>query len=111
MILIARLLLIALTLLVVGEYITGIELAGPYPAIIAAVVLALLNLFVRPILILLTLPINILTLGIFIFIINAGLFWFAASFLVGFTVAGFWPALVGSFIVSAVSALGSRYIR
>ena len=108
---IGRLLLVTLSLLVVGEYTPGIELSGLYAAIVAAVVLALLNIFVRPILFLLTLPINIITLGIFTFIINAGLFWFAASFLAGFTVSGFWPALVGSLVVSLVSAVGSRYIK
>lgn len=111
MITITRLLLVALTLLVVGEYVPGITLAGVYPAIIAAIILGLLNLFVRPILFVLTLPINILTLGLFIFIINAGLFWFAASFIQGFSVDGFWPALLGSLIVTLVSALGARFIK
>ena len=111
MILLTRLLLVALALLVVGEYVPGIELTGPYAAIIAAVVLALFNHFVRPILFFLTLPINIITLGLFTFIINAVLFWFAASFLAGFTVEGFLPALLGSIIITLVSAFGSRYIR
>ncbi len=111
MAIIARLLLIALTLLVVGKYIPGIELSGVYAAIVASIVLALLNVFVRPVLVLLTLPINILTLGVFSFVINAGLFWFAASFLAGFTVSGFLPAVAGSLVVTLVSALGARYIR
>ena len=111
MVIITRLLLTALTLLIVGEFIPGISLAGPYAAIIAAVILSLLNMFIRPILFILTLPINVLTLGLFIFIINAALFWFAASFIQGFTVEGFWPALVGSVIVSLVSTLGARYIK
>lgn len=111
MVFITRLLLIALTLLLVGEYVPGIELAGPYAAIIAAIVLALFNVFIKPVLIILTLPINILTLGLFTFVINAGLFWFAASFLSGFTVESFLSALLGSLIVTLVSSLGSRYIK
>ena len=111
MVLITRLLLVALALLVVGEYVPGIMVAGPYAAIIAAVILGLLNIFIRPLLVLITLPINVLTLGFFTFVINAGLFWFAASFLAGFTVSGFWPAFAGSLMVTAASALGSRYVR
>lgn len=106
-----RLLLVALTLLIVGEYVAGIDVAGPYPAIIAAVFIGILNAVVKPILVVLTLPITLLTLGLFIFFINAVLFWFVASFLAGFTVHGFIPAFIGSLIVTAVSALGSRYIK
>ncbi len=111
MVLITRVLLAALTLLLIAEFIPGIEITGAYPAIIAAIVIGLLNAVVRPILFVLTLPISILTLGLFIFIINAALFWFAASFIDGFSVTSFWSALIGSLIVSAVSALGSRFIK
>jgi putative membrane protein len=108
--LITKLLLTALTLLVVAKYVPGIVVDGFYPALIAAVILGLLNLFVRPILFVLTLPITVVTLGLFMFVINASLFWFAASFVEGFSVTGFLPALIGSLIVSVVSALGNRYI-
>lgn len=109
--LITRLLLTALTLLVAASVIPGIEVAGAYAAIIAAIVLGILNLFVRPLLILFTLPVTILTLGLFIIVINALLFWFAASFLQGFSVDGFFAALLGSLLVSLASTLGSRYIK
>jgi putative membrane protein len=108
--LITKLLLTALTLLIVAEYIPGINIDGFYPAIIAAITIGLLNLFVRPILFILTLPITIVTLGLFIIIINASLFWFAASFIDGFTVDSFGYALLGSLIVSIVSAIGNRYL-
>ncbi|MBP9836907.1 MAG: phage holin family protein [Candidatus Pacebacteria bacterium] len=108
--LITKLLLTALTLLIVAEYIPGINIDGFYPAIIAAITIGLLNLFVRPILFILTLPITIVTLGLFMIVINASLFWFAASFIDGFSVDGFGYALLGSIIVSIVSALGNRYI-
>ncbi len=108
--LITKLLLTALTLLVVAEYVPGIHIEGFYPAIIAAVTIGLLNLFVRPILFILTLPITIITLGLFMIVINASLFWFSASFIDGFTVDSFWYALLGSIIVSVVSAIGNRYI-
>ena len=79
-----------------------------YTALIAAIVLGLLNLIARPILVILTLPITLVTLGIFIFVINAGLFLFTASFVDGFTVEGFIPALIGSVLVSIVSAVGNQ---
>ena len=109
--LITRILLVALTLLVVAEYVPGIIVDGIYAAIIAAITIGILNVLVRPVLFILTLPVSLLTLGLFIFVINAGLFWFAASFLSGFTVTGFWPALLGSIIVSIVSSFASRFVR
>ncbi|MCB9810521.1 MAG: phage holin family protein [Candidatus Nomurabacteria bacterium] len=108
--LINKLLLTALTLLVVAAYIPGIEIDGFYPAIIAAITIGLLNLFVRPVLFILTLPITVITLGLFMIIINAALFWFAASFIEGFAVASFLHALLGSLIVSVVSAVGNKYL-
>lgn len=108
--LLARVLLVALTLLVVAELVPGIGIDGLYPALIAALVLGVLNVFVRPVLFILTLPITVLTLGLFIFVINAALFMFAASFIDGFTVIGFLPALIGSLIVSIVSTYGNRFL-
>ena len=108
--LITRLLLTAFVLLLVAEYIPGITVEGFYPALIAAIVLGLLNGIVRPILLILTFPITIITLGLFVFVINASLFWFAATFIDGFTVATFWHALLGSVIVSAASTLLNKYL-
>lgn len=109
-VLLTRILLVALTLFVVAELVPGITVTGVYPAIIAALVLGVLNVFVRPILFVLTLPITVLTLGLFIFVINATLFLFAASFIEGFAVDGFLEALLGSLIVSLVSTLGNRFM-
>jgi putative membrane protein len=102
--LIAHVLITALALLLVSMLIPGIEVESFYAAVIASVILGLLHLLVKPILVILTLPITILTLGLFMFVINAILFWVAASFIDGFTVSGFLPALFGSVIVSVVSA-------
>jgi putative membrane protein len=107
---IARVLITALALLLVAKFIPGIMVNGLYPAIIAAIILGLLNLVVRPILVLLTLPITILTLGLFMFVINAALFLFVASFVEGFAVSGFLTALVGSLIVSVISAIGNKLL-
>ncbi len=109
--LITRLLLTTLTLLVIAAYIPGISVTGFYPALIAAVVLGVLNTLVKPILFILTLPITIITLGIFVLIINGLLFWFAASFVEGFSVTSFWHAVLGALIVSVVSALSNRFVK
>lgn len=108
---VARLLLTTLLLLLVEHFVPGVAIEGFYHALIAAVVLGLLNAIVRPVLILLTLPISVVTLGLFIFVINAGLFMFAASFLEGFTVSGFWSALFGSLIVSVGGTIGSKFLK
>ena len=108
--LITRILLSALTLLVIAYYLPGITVDGIYIAIIAAVILGLLNGVVRPVLFVLTLPITLLTLGLFTFVLNALLFWFAASFIEGFYVSGFWMALIGSFIMSVVSSITNKLI-
>lgn len=108
--LVARIVIVALTLLAVSRFVPGISVDGIYAALIAAVVLSLLNLLVRPVLFVLTLPITILTLGLFIFILNALLFWVASSLLQGFEVAGFLPALIGALIVSVVSSIVQKVL-
>lgn len=108
--LIARLIVTALALLLVAEVVPGIEVENLYIAIIASLVLGLLNIFVKPLLVILTLPITILTLGLFLFVINAVLFWFAASFIDGFAVSGFWPAFFGSLIVTIISTFASKLL-
>ena len=108
---VTRFLLSVLTLLVISAYVPGIEVSSLYHALIAAALLGVLNAIVRPVLFVLTLPITIITLGLFSFVINAGLFLFAASFLDGFVVDGFVPALLGSLILSVASTIGARVIK
>jgi putative membrane protein len=79
-------------------------------ALIAALVLGLLNTLVKPVLILLTLPITIVTLGLFLLVLNALVFWFAGSVLKGFQVNGFWWAMLGAFVYSIVSGVLSRLL-
>lgn len=108
--LISRVLLVALTLLLISEFMPGITITGVYPAIITALILGVLNAVVRPILVILTLPISILTLGLFVFVINASLFYFAASFIEGFFVQSFLWALLGSVVLSVVSAVVGKFL-
>ncbi|MGM9487527.1 phage holin family protein [Ideonella sp. YS5] len=99
--LIVRWLLLAAALLLVAHLYPGVTVASFGSAMVAAFVLGLLNTLVRPLLVLLTLPVTLLTLGLFLFVINALMFWSAASLLEGFAVTGFAAALIGSLIYSA----------
>ena len=104
---IARLIVVwlinSLALLTVAYVLPGIAVADFTTAMIAAVVLGLVNAFIRPVLILLTLPATLLTLGLFIFVINGLLFWMVGSWLQGFTVAGFWSGFFGAIVYSIIS--------
>jgi len=100
---IVNVLVTAITLLLISRYVDGIVIASFYTAVIVAVVWGILGLTVRPVLKLLTLPINIITFGLFSFVLNALIFWFLATFIKGFSVAGFIPALIGTVILSIVA--------
>lgn len=93
----------AAALFFMPNFIEGISVAGTYTAVIVALIWGLVSITIRPILGLLTLPINLITFGLFSFILNALLFWFVASFVQGFEVAGFIAALLGSVVLTVVS--------
>jgi len=97
--------LLAAALLLVAQLYSGVTVASFGSALLAAFVIGLLNTLVRPLLVLLTLPVTLLTLGLFLFVINALMFWAAASVLEGFAVSGFTAALVGSLLYSACSVV------
>lgn len=103
MTLILRWLLLGCALLLLTQMDIGIEVRSFGSALWAAFVIGLLNAFVRPLLILLTLPVTVLTLGLFLFVINALTFQMASGLLEGFQVAGFWNALLGSVLYSIMS--------
>ena len=100
-----RWLLLAAALLLVAHLYPGVEVKSFTSALIAALVLGLLNTLLRPVLVLLTLPVTVLSLGLFLFIINALMFWAAAHVLDGFGVTGFMAALIGSLIYSLCGML------
>jgi putative membrane protein len=103
MYLILRWLINAATILVIAYYLPGITVSGFYAALIAALILGVINALLRPLLILLTLPVNVLTLGLFTLVINALLFWFTATIVKGFSVADFTSAFLGALIMWLVS--------
>jgi len=100
--LLAKLLLTALSLILISYLVPGITVSSFYIALVIALVFGLLNILVRPVLILLTLPINILTLGLFTLVINGFLFWFISTFIDGFAVSGYLAAFVGALVLSAL---------
>jgi putative membrane protein len=100
--LIAKWVLSASALLFVAYVYEGVQITSFAAAMGAALVIGLLNVVVKPVLIVLTLPVTVLTLGLFLFVINAVVFWAAAAFLDGFQVHGFLAALVGSLIYTAL---------
>lgn len=100
-----RWLLLAAALLLVAHVYPGVTVKSFQSAMIAALVLGLLNALLRPLLVLLTLPVTVLTLGLFLFVINAVVFWAAAAVLQGFVVRDFVAALAGSLIYTAVGVV------
>ncbi len=100
--LLTKWLLSAAALLLVAYLYQGVEVRSFTAALIAALVIGLLNAVVRPVLVVLTLPVTVVTLGLFLFVINAMMFWAAASLLDGFEVRGFVGALIGSLIYSVI---------
>ena len=101
----------AVSLLVVAYILPGIVVASFWSAMWAALVLGLINMLVKPLFVLLTLPITIVTIGLFLFVINALMFWLAGSILRGFKVTGFWWAVGGAFLYSLISGFLTNLIN
>lgn len=97
---IVRWMLLAAALLLVAKLYGGVQVADFWSAMVAALVLGLFNTLVRPLLVLLTLPVTLITLGLFLFVINAAMFYASANVLSGFNVTGFGAALIGSLLYS-----------
>jgi len=106
-----RWLILTVAIMFASYILDGIQVKGFFTALFAAAILGILNAFFRPILIILTLPINILSLGLFTFIINAMLLKMASGVISGFQVYGFWSAVFGSLLISAVSWALSSFIN
>lgn len=109
--LLIRWLILSAAIIVASYMIDGIHVSGFLSACFAAAVLGILNVFFRPVLIILTLPINILTLGVFTFLINALMLKMASGAIPGFNVYGFWAAIWGSLVISAVNWLLNALIN
>jgi putative membrane protein len=100
----------SVSLIAVAYLMPSISVSNFATALVAALVLGLVNAIIRPILVLLTLPVTLLTLGLFIFVINGLLFWLVGSFIEGFVVAGFWAGVLGAIVYSLISWLLSALL-
>jgi putative membrane protein len=106
-----RVIVNAIALMIVAYVLPGVSVTGFVGALIAAFVLGIVNAILRPILILLTLPIQIVTLGLFTFIINGVLFYWVGHWGIGLIVNGFWPAFWGAIVLGVVSFVLSWLLR
>jgi len=100
----------ALSIFIVAHIVKGIEVSHVPTVLVIALVLGIINAFLRPLLILITLPINILTLGVFTLFINGALFYLSSKIVKGFVITGFWPAFWGYILFSIISFLLSHLI-
>jgi len=108
--LLLRIVIVAIGLWIASKLVPGVEIADAWSLVWAALLLGIVNAIVRPIVILLTLPLTILTLGLFLLIINAAMLSLVAWMLAGMTVAGFWSAVFGSIVISITGWLASAFI-
>jgi putative membrane protein len=105
-----RLLIVAVGLWVASAIVPGVEITDGWTLLWAALLLGIVNAIVRPVVVILTLPLTILTLGLFLLIINAAMLSFVAWLLDGMTVSGFWSAFFGAIVVSVTGWLASWFI-
>ena len=101
----------AVALLAITQVIPGFSVQNFYFALVIALILGLVNAIIRPVLLFITLPINIITLGLFTFVINAALLWFVSTFVKGFYIHGFVPAIAAAIVLWAVSTLTNWLIK
>lgn len=109
--LIIRWLILTFAITIASYLIEGIRISGFFSAVFTAALLGILNTFLRPILLILTLPFNVLTLGLFTFVINAFLLMMASGVIPGFEVSGFFPAILGALIISIINWILNTLIR
>jgi putative membrane protein len=107
---IVRWLVNTVALLLTAWLVPGIGVESIWAGLLAALVLGVVNAIIRPVLLLLTLPLNVLTLGLFTLVINGLMLWLVSAVVPGFSVSGFWSALVGAVVLSVVSFLLSHLI-
>lgn len=108
---VTRWLVITVAILIASTILSGIRVDSLLTAVVAAAILGLINVFLRPVLLVLTLPLTILTLGVFAFVLNALMLLLVAHFVRGFAVDGFFWAFLGALIISIVSWIANRFIN
>jgi len=111
LIIVTRWLVITVAILLASMMVSGIRVESLTTAVVAAAILGIINVFLRPVLLILTLPLTILTLGVFAFVLNALMLLLVAYFVPGFEVDGFFSAFLGALIISIVSWIANRFIK
>lgn len=111
LIIVTRWLVITVAILLASMMVSGIRVESLTTAVVAAAILGVINVFLRPVLLILTLPLTILTLGVFAFVLNALMLLLVAYFVPGFEVDGFFAAFLGALIISIVSWIANRFIK
>ncbi len=106
---IVTIVILALAVMGLPRFIQGIDVSGFYYAFLAALAIGAVNLFIKPLISLITLPVNVLTLGLFGLLVNGGLLWLVAYYLPGFSITGFVPAFIGGIIVAFINWLVSKF--
>ena len=106
----ARVLVSALAIFFAAAVVPGVEISGILAALGAGLVFGLINAIVRPVLVILTLPLTLVTIGLFLFVLNAFCFWLTSALVKGFEVHGFWSAMFGALLVSVVSWLLTAFL-
>jgi len=106
-----RWLLNAIMVILVTYIVPGISVKSFYTALIVALIYGILNAIIRPILVILTLPINLITMGLFTLVINAGLFWLVSSIVKGFEIASFWSAFFGALVLWLISFITNAALK
>ncbi len=106
---IVKIVILALVVMGLPRFIQGIDVSGFYCAFLAALAIGAVNLFIKPLISLITLPVNVLTLGLFGLLVNGGLLWLVAYYLPGFSITGFVPAFIGGIIVAFINWLVSKF--
>lgn len=101
----------ALALIAIAYLVPGFGVETFYNALIAALILGLINAVIRPVILIFTLPVNVVTLGLFTFVVNALMIWFASTIVKGFTVEGFVPALLAALLLWVVSLVTNMVIK
>lgn len=107
---IGKILITAVALLAVAYVLPGVMVSNFYVALIVAIIIGFLNITLKPLLAVLTLPVTIITLGLFMWVINGFIFWVTARFIDGFGVASFWWAVLGALVVSAFAWVGEQLL-
>ena len=105
-----RMLIAMLGLYLASQIVPGVRLEGTGSFILAALLLGIVNVIVRPVAFLMTLPLTLLTLGLFLFVLNAAMFGLVAALLDNFSVSGFWAAVFGAIVVSLTSTVASWFV-